>query len=696
LHIRFHFLIAFFVSIVGSCLYAQEQPEVTCLQVDGNGNVMVNWISPASGSSTFSHYEILYSLSPSLSFTTIANNLIPQALNSYTHVTNLPLSNSYYYFVQAWYFDANGVGFSVQSDTLSTIHLEVEPAQNSCNNCDSAAYLEWNEPWLPVGEDPNSLQYQIWIEQVTGNWQLLTNAGFDVLEYIHFVYNCSPIYLNFRIVVETSSGCQYVSNISGDQFRDSVFPQSGLVSSVEVDANGYAILEWQNSLSSDVEGYLIYRCSDGSTTPIFDVENEPWEFVHYLAATSNGPVSYAIAAYDECGNTDTTICYTSSFLEVDDYQTCDEGVFVSWTRYDSWQNAPSYYIIYRGFSATAQYLGVPMNPFDTVNTLSYYDELFEYGVYNMYRIEAVDTLTGFRAFSNYGKVFIPGYDPPAYLEIQSATVLNTQTIEVTLGLTPTTLEFEYLLQRKGSSTQTWEDVIAFNISASSELVFTDDGRITDVFTYVYRVIVYNQCGEPVDTSNTARTMLLNGESNTENLVSILAWSPYSLWQDGVDTYKIYRRMKGTEYELIEEVNGEASLFYQDDVSELFNTDGNFYYRIEAIEKKVGPAAPFTAFSNEINLSIEPIVWVPNAIVIGGYNEVFKAVISFAGVEEFYMAVFSRWGDLMFETRDVQQGWDGKMDGKPVEEGAYNYYVSVKDGRGRAIDQFGSITVLNYE
>jgi gliding motility-associated-like protein len=154
-------------------------------------------------------------------------------------------------------------------------------------------------------------------------------------------------------------------------------------------------------------------------------------------------------------------------------------------------------------------------------------------------------------------------------------------------------------------------------------------------------------------------------------------------------------MKGTEYELIQEVGGGASLFYQDDVSELVNTDGDFYYRVEAIESRDN-AAPFTAFSNEVNLNMEPIIWVPNAIVIGGYNDEFKAVISFAGVEEFYLTIFSRWGDMLFETRDVQEGWDAKVDGQPVAEGVYNYYISVKDGRGRAIDQFGTITVLNYE
>jgi len=683
------------MSILGNVVSAQEQPDITCLQVDANGNVTINWNAPAPSAGLFSHYEILYSLSPSLSFNTIANFLTPLTLSTYTHVTNLPLNNSYYYFVRAWYTDVNGLAFSVDSDTISTIHLDVEPAQNSCNNCDSAAYLEWNEPWLPFYEDPNNLQFQIWMEQTPGNWQLLTNTGFDIHEYIHFVYNCLPVSLNFRIVLETSTGCQFVSNVSGDQFSDSVFPQSGIVSAVEVDANGYATLEWQNSPSSDVQGYLIYRCSNGLTTPIADVQNAS-QFTHYLASTSSGPVSYSIAAYDACGNTDTTICYTSTFLEVDEFQTCDEGVFISWTPYESWQNAPSYYIVYSGFSSTAQFPGVAMSPIDTVYSLSHLDRFFQFGYYNMYRIEAVDTLTGFRAFSNYGKVFIPDYDPPAYLEIQSASVINTQKVEVTLGMTPTQLDFEYLLQRKETSNQSWEDVISFRVNSISELVFTDEGRAADVFTYLYRVIVFNQCNERVDTSNTARTILLNGEANKENLVNILAWTPYSQWQEGVDSYKVYRKLKGTDYELVQEVNGSSNLFYQDDVSQLVHTDGDFYYRIEAIENSDDVALPFTAYSNEINLSVDPIIWVPNAMVLGGYNDEFKAVISFAEVEEFYLTIFSRWGDLLFETKDYTESWDGKVNGAAVSEGLYNYYITVKDGRGRAIDQFGTITVLNYE
>jgi gliding motility-associated-like protein len=239
-------------------------------------------------------------------------------------------------------------------------------------------------------------------------------------------------------------------------------------------------------------------------------------------------------------------------------------------------------------------------------------------------------------------------------------------------------------------------VLVQDASATAEIVYIDDSRATDVFSYSYRVLVFNSCGLVVDTSNVARTILLNGETNQDRLVNVLAWSPYGEWKDGVDHYNIYRRMKDTPYELIEEVNGGGSLFYEDDISELVETDGDFFYLIEAIEKGDGSRAPFFAHSNEVNLSVDPIIWLPNAIVLGGYNPVFKPTMSFAIVEEYYLVIFSKWGDLIYETRSIEEGWDGSMNGKAVQEGVYNYYVTVKDGRGRAIDRFGNITVLNYE
>jgi len=680
-------------------LYAQQQPAISCLQVDELGNVTVNWSPPALSNGNFSHYEVLYSISPDLNFTSIGNNLFPFTLDSFVHNSNQALNNSYYYFVQAWYNDGSGGFTSVSSDTLSTIHLEAEPAQYECTNCDSAAFLEWNEPLLPLGVSSDNLQYQIWTDYPSGSWQLLTTVSFGVNSYLHNVYNCTPVVMNFRIRLVTSNGCEFVSNIDGDQFRDAVSPNSVVLTSVEVDANGYGVINWLPSNSLDVVGYLVYRCQGLDTTiPIFEIEEEPWEYADIFGSnqSSLGAVEYAIAAYDQCGNIDTTTCYMSSFLEGDAYQVCDNGVSINWSAYDGWANYPSYYIIYKGFGSTDDYTTASMAPIDTVTTLDYYDYALQFGGYNIYRIEAVDTLTGFRAFSNFHDTYVNDYSAPSYVEIQSATVLNPDSTQIIVGISPTALSFRYELQRLEKSTQTWEEVLVQDISALAEMVFIDDRRATDVFFYSYRVLVYNSCGLIVDTSNVATTVLLNGEASQERLVNVLAWSPYGDWQDGVDYYNIYRRMKDTPFELIDEVNGGASLFYEDDVSAFVETDGDFFYLIEAIENGDESRAPFFAHSNEINLSMVPIIWIPNAIVLGGNNPVFKPTMSYALVEEYYLVVFSRWGDLIFESRSIEEGWDGTMNGRAVQEGVYNYYVTVKDGRGRAIDQFGNITVLNYE
>ena len=42
------------------------------------------------------------------------------------------------------------------------------------------------------------------------------------------------------------------------------------------------------------------------------------------------------------------------------------------------------------------------------------------------------------------------------------------------------------------------------------------------------------------------------------------------------------------------------------------------------------------------------------------------------------------------------GWDGTFKGAYVAEGVYNYYISVKDGRGRTVDHYGNVMVMNYE
>jgi gliding motility-associated-like protein len=57
------------------------------------------------------------------------------------------------------------------------------------------------------------------------------------------------------------------------------------------------------------------------------------------------------------------------------------------------------------------------------------------------------------------------------------------------------------------------------------------------------------------------------------------------------------------------------------------------------------------------------VFFPNAFTPsnGGRNNVFRPVF-YGQLESFYLIVYNRYGQKVFETRDAYKGWDGKING----------------------------------
>ncbi|MEO0403574.1 MAG: gliding motility-associated C-terminal domain-containing protein, partial [Bacteroidota bacterium] len=185
-----------------------------------------------------------------------------------------------------------------------------------------------------------------------------------------------------------------------------------------------------------------------------------------------------------------------------------------------------------------------------------------------------------------------------------------------------------------------------------------------------------------------RPILLTGLSNNTALVNTLFWTPYLGWDQGVDSYTIYR--SNDPFDLgapIATIPGSATS-YEDDVSDLLFTPGEFCYTIEATQ-----ASPFNSFSNQLCLTLEPKIWVPNAFMIGGFNDVFQPVISFADFERYQMVIYGRWGDILFTTEDIMVGWDGSFGGQQAPQGVYAYFVQIQDGAGQVYEERGTLTLL---
>ena len=88
---------------------------------------------------------------------------------------------------------------------------------------------------------------------------------------------------------------------------------------------------------------------------------------------------------------------------------------------------------------------------------------------------------------------------------------------------------------------------------------------------------------------------------------------------------------------------------------------------------------------------------PNGPGGGGYNindlnnDVFFPFT--AGVSEYKMQVFNRWGELIFESTDVKIGWDGYYRGKICPQDVYVWKLRAITLDGKIINKTGDVLLL---
>lgn len=73
------------------------------------------------------------------------------------------------------------------------------------------------------------------------------------------------------------------------------------------------------------------------------------------------------------------------------------------------------------------------------------------------------------------------------------------------------------------------------------------------------------------------------------------------------------------------------------------------------------------------------------------NNVFFPVYS--GVEEYQLQIFNRWGELLFESKDAQIGWDGTYRGQLSKQDVYVWKARVKFIDGTELTEAGDVTLL---
>ena len=87
------------------------------------------------------------------------------------------------------------------------------------------------------------------------------------------------------------------------------------------------------------------------------------------------------------------------------------------------------------------------------------------------------------------------------------------------------------------------------------------------------------------------------------------------------------------------------------------------------------------------------IYVPNVFSPDANGENDVLYVRGKGVESITISIFNRWGQLIFQSSSLDEGWDGTYGGKPVNAGVFVYVLKGEFSNGDAIDIKGDVTLV---
>jgi trimeric autotransporter adhesin len=87
------------------------------------------------------------------------------------------------------------------------------------------------------------------------------------------------------------------------------------------------------------------------------------------------------------------------------------------------------------------------------------------------------------------------------------------------------------------------------------------------------------------------------------------------------------------------------------------------------------------------------IYIPNAFTPNSNNRNERFTAYGENILEFRMLIFDRWGEQIFQTVDMDEGWDGSYKGAQVESGVYVYRIDWVDINGDEGQRIGQVVLV---
>ncbi|MDR1006590.1 MAG: gliding motility-associated C-terminal domain-containing protein [Bacteroidales bacterium] len=569
---------------------------------------------------------------------------------------------------------------------INTIYVRVTQT-NSTN-----ILLEWNNPHLNPDYNPtlkgNEGQYfKIYRNRMSNgiNYELIDSILFNENQsQLRFVDNILPSCndtLTYYITIDDSYGCTSRSNKSRVVIGDNDKPSSPVVASASTDIATQKVgISWIASNDTDVAGYVL--CSGYPCTPLDTIEGR--DSTYFVCDTCDATKIYdiAIESYDSCWNTSLLTDKHNNIVVNAKREQCSDSVRITWNPYNNMTQGLKEYNIYSSEDSINFALAAHVFSYDTSAMVHINTSAANHYFY----VKATGNL-GYESTSNIVKLSVSSADMPQYMYIRSVSVReDNKHIDISFFVDSLTRVPNYKLRRSEDGTR-FADIATLSFSGEGSFSYVDAVPASAAEkVYTYLLTAWDFCYLDSVNSNVVSSMRLS-VSQVSDQTNKLTWNAYDGW-NAVNNYDIYRSDAA--------IGSSYMTTFDDNSADMAVGGYGLRYNVVATESGVGAdGKQATASSSYADIRKESLCWIPNAFTPDGeQNTVFKPSLAFIKEGSYQMRIYNRYGQVLFYTNDISQGWDGTYEGQRVNPGTYIYLIEFTNSKEAKQVRRGTVVLVD--
>jgi len=539
---------------------------------------------------------------------------------------------------------------------------------------------------------------EIWREYPVGTWTLRASVPYGTNELIDTIDICNA-FISYEIIIPNAAGCSSTSNNPGANLSDIINPYIPVIDWVTVDTtNDFVDISWNQNAASDTYGYVIYGLIGGFWVPLDTVWGINITTYEYPGTTSDiAPESFRVTAFDSCFTSSVPPTYQTSALSnphttihvTDELEICERNINLAWTPYEGWDEGIDRYEII---------VSIGGSPFEVIGSVGGDEYAYShldliYDVTYCYFIRAVSNNDSI-SYSNRICRYVARPSQASFHYLATATHTLGNEIEVVCYTDGASSVNSYEVEVRPPGDTYFSLAAIVPPTGTNWVNYLDADVSPQKGAYEYQVHLIDSCGNIGLSSEVVRTIFLEVNVDPVKMLNVLSWSSYIGFDGDIVEYKVYRGENGifSPTPIATTLPGVRS--FVDDVSAFMKSEGEFCYRVEAIESTNSYGFEETAFSNTVCAVMEPIVYIPNAFIVNGENPIFLPIVSLYEFDSYELNIYNRWGEIIFNTQDKDLGWDGRgNDGDMKSEGTYVYLVTFQDREGNDYVFRGTVNML---